>query len=248
MSGIPDMGVFEDHRVLWPRLRRANAVQTGDPNGLEDPADRFADVVDADGNQYIEGSLLGGIGGFNDPGDSFWLTFAAADIFGRNATATELWKNTTTLRERLAPGLATDSYVVVGVCSEANLASATVDALGVGIVYSGGTRTLRACVLVNGGVVNASPAANAALRRAYSDPNRIGGLNVFGVNGCSVATDAGADLGSSLQQGYNVNFSAGTLHLFLAFGRTAATAGTALLGASAFGLLYPAPGAGRLPT
>ncbi|MDI7267644.1 MAG: hypothetical protein QME96_06590 [Myxococcota bacterium] len=246
MSSLQDSIVphaLDDRRANWTRLLVGRAVQSGDPNAIEDPADRFADQADGS----IEGSLLGGLA-TNNFDDARWWTWRAVDIFGRNPTATQIWQAYAQVRERLAPGLATDTYVVAGLCNDSNLASATVEGIGVGIVYAGATRTLRATQIKNGAVSNFAPAATIGLRRATISPNRIANLTYLGVCNCSAQDDSGNDQGPNVNLGFNEQFSAGNLHWFLAFGRSAATAGTVTIGTAAFEIVYPEPSQGRVPT
>lgn len=242
VSAVPS--ALRDDRFDWTRLRISQATSNGDPNAIEDPANRFADQS----NGSIAGGLLGGVA-TTDPGSARWWTWRASDIFGQLITGAAVYSFFTAIREVTAPALATDTFVACGICNEADLNSATVDGWGGSFRYTGAARTVGVIRLLNGAAALTSDAAGVdTTRRLFFSVNRgesAGGVAQMNSKGL---TDAGAFIAGADSAANAYTDASGDMYWWLAFGRLAATAGTIAVASSAFIIGYPAPRGGYVPT
>lgn len=241
-SMVPN--ALHDQRIDWTRLRISQATSSGDPNAIEDPANTFADQADGS----IEGGLLGGTA-TTDPGSARWWTWRASDIFNQLMTGAALYQHIEMLREVTAPGLSTDTFVSIGICNEANLNSATVDAAGISFRYTGASRGSGVLRILNGAVTLTNDGAPVGtMRRLLHTTNKGTTGADFGQQHALGFTDAGVVVaGENVAANVYIDIS-GDLYWYLAFGRLAATAGTVAVAHSAFVLGYPSPRSGFAPT
>lgn len=231
------------YRADWSRLLFTDRIVASewDPNAIEDPANRFADSGGG-----FSGGLLGGTA-TPDPGDARGWSWALQDIVRQARAGNVLMDLFAMAREITAPGLSSDTYVACGFANEASLNSTTVEAIGVAIVYAAATRNVRSLHLVNGVVTTNDGAAALGLRRAFFKVARRG-ANVRPVSHYGTGLDdSGADVSSLPSAAYDVALT-GDLYWWVAFGRTAATAGAVSLAASAYFYATPPPASGLTPT
>lgn len=188
----------------------------------------------ADGS--IRATIPGGVD-TSDPGDGTYITWPLTRYMRQSEPQLDLTAPNDIvlmIREITPPGLSSDTLVSIGIASEANLGSATVDAIFVSLRYVAGTRTLGIGALANGAVTEASTAgasARAAVLRpilwtpdAVTQTEEVLQHRVWGVDGSNPAQLTGAQKLLSAPAG--MDFDAASLYLFVAFHRDAATAGT----------------------
>lgn len=189
-----------------------------------------------------------------DPGDGIWASWPLFDIIGRRCRAGtvqpyDLFEAMLYLQEVTAPSLTSDSWVGIGISNRAEIDGA-VNAYFGAIKYASSVRGARAGGISAGTASitdDASP--DGAMRQiqvdsAYSFGGQFGTVFVTGLTAGGLNIFGNFDTAS---RGVNASMVVAPAdpHVFIAAGRTAATAGEVTLVARP---LYQALAFGKIPT
>lgn len=203
------------------RLALADALSVNDPNS------RLSTALTDDG-AGITASITGGWSTTN-PLEGAYVVWNVKDVTGANfISTTAIFSIFHEIIERTAAGLSSDVAVVMGLMNE-DTDSATVDAPFVGISYSGATRRITHGRLEND-VITVAHTNTVQIRivgNTFSKGGNDADAGVTCQRAFSILNAAGTDLNTSTSlsafaDGFGLNYP----RLFLAFYRTATTAGT----------------------
>ena len=234
----PTLGAISGRVVAeWRSYLIDDAVQTADPNGIEDPLDPFTDTTNGKAGSVLSGTPT------PDPGQGKWWTWEALDFLNAAMDARFYIRCLAQLREETGAGLSSDTYAACGWCDNPDLDAA--NAVGCAIHYQAGTRTVRVISITNGVLSAASDSAGAITTRRCAftcnrrEPNKWQTGFSQGYTDPGVVSDAREFV---LTRPFNPS-----LHWWMSFGRTATTPGTEPLEVQSFFVGWPNPSPSDFP-
>lgn len=225
----------------WRKLSYASRVATADAGSI-------LTVGFDDGVNGITFTVDTNVISSDDPGNGAYIVWDARDIFGERLTGSFANNLNAMIRKVTAPTLTSSLWVVVGFCSESDLTSGTVDGVGVGLYYTGGSATIRSLLITNGSATatnDGTPVGTSERVQMTLNPagNQIKQVQAAGL------TDAGVRTGDVTVPNWNQTLLDGVdLFFFMGVGTNTANAGTEAVEFAPFELGYPAPPSGEAPT
>jgi hypothetical protein len=215
------------------RLTLADALSTADPNSRLVTA-----ITDGGAGAGIEAQLTGGWSS-SDPFDGPHIIWRPKDAEGAIITSTtDIWSMIMELAERTAPGLSSDTAVIIGIINE-SADSGTVDGAYVGIRYTGASRNGLRGSITAGVSTMTHGVASASIRYIQTPIYRQGITTValLPAPGFPLDTNRAFLSGAGLANTTSIStaaFGDSAPYIFMAFLRTAATAGSETIRTDAY--------------